>query len=99
MDFVVCSSIREGYSTAVTESIILQIPVLTTECSGMREILGDTKAGIIVENSTEGLVDGLRKVLTDASLRHECKLAAIERSKFFSKERTLDQFEKFIGTK
>ena len=32
MDCFVCSSYYEGYSTAVTESVILKVPVLTTKC-------------------------------------------------------------------
>lgn len=66
-DLFVCSSLVEGYSTAVTEAVILGIPVLTTDCSGMREILGNSEYGIIVENSIKGIKDGLEKILTDRS--------------------------------
>lgn len=64
-DLFVCSSRFEGYSTAVLESIILGIPVLTTNCAGMHELLDDGKYGVIVDNSPEGLKDGLRKFATD----------------------------------
>lgn len=67
-DIFVCSSIAEGYSTAVSEAVVLGIPVITTDCSGMREILGDSEYGLIVENSVEGIEYGLRKILTDESL-------------------------------
>lgn len=96
MDFFVCSSLSEGYSTAVTESIILHTPVLTTDCSGMREIFGDSGCGMIVENSEEGLLNGMRRVLTQPELVSHMKERAIERSKFFSKERCIQQFENFI---
>ena len=96
MDFFVCSSLYEGYSTAVTESIILQTPVITTECSGMREIFGNTECGMIVENSEEGLVNGMRRMLTEPELVRKMKCSAKERSHFFSKERCLRQFETFI---
>ena len=96
MDFFVCSSIYEGYSTAVTESIIVQTPVLTTDCSGMREIFGNSNCGMIVENSESGLINGLRRMLSEPDLVKQMKAGAIERSKFFSTERSIQQFEKFI---
>lgn len=96
MDFFVCSSLYEGYSTAVTESIILHTPVITTDCSGMREIFGDSGCGMIVENSEEGLLKGMRRMLTEPKLIKQMKQCAIERSKFFSKERCIKQFESFI---
>lgn len=98
MDFFVCSSHREGYSTAVSEAIINHTPVLTTNCSGMREILGNDGAGIIVANDEDALCDGLRLILTNSELRKNCKAKAIERAKYFSKENTIRQFEEFIGT-
>lgn len=98
MDFFVCSSYREGYSTAVTESIINQTPVLTTACSGMSEILGTDGAGIIVENNETALRNGLRMIFTDSNLRKKCKKEAEIRSGLFSKENAIKQFEEFIGT-
>lgn len=98
MDFFVCSSLKEGYSTAVTESIILHTPVITTDCSGMSEIFGDTGCGMIVENSYEALLDGMRRMLTESSLVKQMRACAVERSKFFSKERCLKQFEMFINS-
>jgi glycosyltransferase involved in cell wall biosynthesis len=96
MDLFVCSSLYEGYSTAVTESIIVGTPVLTTKCSGMDEIFGDTKAGVIVDNSTEALTNGLREILSDSNILTEMRLEANSRSKYFSKENTIKQFENFI---
>ena len=39
-DLFVCSSKREGFSTAVTEALVLGIPVVSTNCSGTYELLG-----------------------------------------------------------
>lgn len=98
MDFFVCSSLYEGYSTAVTESIVLHTPVITTACSGMREIFGDSGCGMIVENTEEALLNGMRRMITKPELIKQMKDRAVERSKFFSKERCMQQFEKFIET-
>lgn len=95
MDYFVCSSYKEGYSTAVTESVIVGTPVITTDCAGMLEILGN-EAGTIVENTDEALEAILEKVLTDRSLIADYKKGAISRSVVFSKEKTLQEFENFI---
>lgn len=99
MDLFVCSSETEGYSTAVTESMILGVPVLTTDCSGMNEIIGDSGAGIIVPNSTESLKAGLRQVLSDKDLLAEMKIKASERSKIFDTQNLIAEFENFIDGK
>ena len=39
-DLLTCSSVCEGFSTFVTEGVILGKPIVTTDVSGMREILG-----------------------------------------------------------
>lgn len=95
MDYFVCSSYKEGYSTAVTESVLVGTPVVTTDCAGMKEILG-TEAGIIVDNNDEALKSILMKVITDSSLLDFYKKGTIARSYMFSKERTLKEFEDFI---
>lgn len=73
MDLFICSSRKEGFSTAVTESILLQTPVLTTDCSGMDEILLSGKFGMIVENNTKALYDGLKTILQTPQILDEKK--------------------------
>ena len=67
-DLFVCSSRSEGYSTAVTEALILGVPVLTTECSGMKELLDCGKFGLIVDNDDKALYQGLHSFLSDHQL-------------------------------
>ena len=72
-DVFVCSSLFEGYSTAVTESIILGVPVVTTDCAGMDEILHNGEYGIITPNTEEGLLQGLKTVFADKQLLRQLK--------------------------
>lgn len=83
-DAYICSSLAEGYSTAVTEAIIAGLPVITTECSGMREIFGNLECGIICENSENGIYAALKKVLNKPELLQKYKQNAIARAEFFS---------------
>lgn len=68
MSLFICSSIKEGYSTAVTESIILGVPVLTTLNSGMNEILNNGKYGLITPNDIISLYQGLKSIIQNPSL-------------------------------
>lgn len=67
-DIFVCSSISEGYSTAVTEALILELPVITTACSGMDELLLNGECGLITENSENGLYEGIKHILDNTNL-------------------------------
>lgn len=96
-DLFVCSSYYEGYSTAVTESIIVGTPVITTLCSGMEEMLGrNGEYGMIVENSDIELYNGLKLLLNNPELIHELKVKADSRSEFFNMINTVKSVEDFI---
>lgn len=98
-DIYVCSSRREGFSTAVTEALILGIPVVSTNCSGAYELLGkENEYGIVVENSEEGIYSGLKKMLENPELLHHYKKKAKERGEFFSKEKTVKAVEDMLDS-
>lgn len=68
-DLYVCSSHNEGFSTTVFESLLLGTPVISTFCSGAEELLGkENEYGVVVENSEQGLFDGLQQLLTTPDL-------------------------------
>lgn len=78
-DFMVCSSFAEGYSTTVMEALALGLPVLTTACAGMDEILEGGKWGRIVGLSDDELRDGLREILSDRRVYDDLKQRALTR--------------------
>ena len=93
-DLFVCSSYREGFSTAATEALILGIPVCTTEVSGMKEMLGENNEyGVIVPNNEEDLYKGIKEFLDDPKRLEHYKKQAIIRGKTFSKEETVKAVE------
>ncbi|MBQ9117783.1 MAG: glycosyltransferase [Clostridia bacterium] len=96
-DAYVCSSLREGFSTATTEALVLGVPVVTTECSGMKEQLGDNdEYGIVTENSEEALYEGVKKLLANPELMAHYKQQAQERGKKFCRVETVRAFEEFV---
>jgi glycosyltransferase involved in cell wall biosynthesis len=95
-DTVVCSSRYEGMSTVVIESLILGKPIVTTPCTGMRELLGNSEYGLITEDSVEGLYRGMKQMLENPGLREEYARKAALRGKAFSKEKLVKQTEQFF---
>lgn len=97
-DVIVCSSRYEGFSTVVTEAMILGKPVVTTDCSGMYELLGENESGIITENSEDGLYTGLKQMLGSAALRQHYADAAQTRGASFHRDRLVRATEEYFLT-
>ena len=95
-DIYVCSSYAEGYSTAVSEAVALSVPVITTECSGMREIFGENECGIICDNSEDGLYNAMKKVLENPSLLKKFSEEEKKRAKDFSLQKRVEAIEDFL---
>lgn len=93
-DLFVCSSRREGFSTAVTEAMILGIPIVTTNCSGSYELCGhNNEYGIVITNDENGIYEGFKRMLSDKSVLSHYKEKAIERGLTFSKNETVKAVE------
>lgn len=98
-DLYVCSSHREGFSTAVTEALIVGTPAVSTDCSGARELLGEhDEYGLVVENSEEGIYEGMKRMLSDPALLAHYKEKAGERGGFFSREQTVKAVEEMLDS-
>lgn len=96
-DLFVCSSEREGFSTAVTEALVLGVPVVSTEVSGAKELLGENNEyGIVTDNDENALYNGIYKMLTEDGLLEHYKSQAEIRGKEFSTEKTTKAVEKML---
>ena len=94
-DFYVCSSLAEGYNTAVTEALVLGKPVVSTDCSGAKELLGDSEYGIVTLNDEAALYEGIKEMLSPDVLSHYGKMAAV-RGRTFSIEGSLNSIYNLI---
>ena len=96
-DLYVCSSRREGFSTAVTEALVLGKPVVSTNCSGAYEMLGENNEyGIVTENNEDALYEGIKKMLTTPGMIEDYAERAKERGKEFSTEKTVMAVEEML---
>lgn len=96
-DLFVCSSHKEGFSTAVTEALVLGIPVVSTDVSGAKELLGNkNEFGIVTDNDENALYDGVYKMLSEQGLLEYYKGQSIIRGKEFSTEKTTKAVEEML---
>lgn len=95
-DLFICSSITEGYSLVVCESIILGKLVISTDTAGPKEILGNGEYGIICKNSTDGIKNSLEYVLKDKNIIQNYEEKTIERKKDFDYIKVIKDIEKII---
>jgi len=96
-DLYICSSRREGFSTAVTEALIVGTPVVSTNCSGSYELLGNNNEyGIVTDNSEDGIYKGLKRMISDNKLREYYSEKAKERGRMFSTKNTVDSVDEML---
>ena len=96
-DLFVCSSFTEGYSTACTEAIMLDVPVLTTSVSGAKEIIDEADCGMLVDMDDESLYQGLKQILSNPTIIGEWKQRLLETRKRFSAEERIKRLIRLFG--
>ena len=84
-DLFVCSSRAEGYSTVITEALILGLPIITTRCAGMQELLGENgEFGLSVDNNGTSLYEGLKTLLSSNTCLMHYKQKSQEKGRQFA---------------
>ncbi len=97
-DLYVCSSYAEGYNTSISEALALGKPVVSTECSGVKEQLGEhNEFGICTGNSELELYYGIKEMLKPENLKYYAFQAA-KRGKAFSLDNSMKKICELIET-
>lgn len=95
-DVLVCPSECEAYGLTIAEAIILDTPVISTDCVGPRELLKDGKYGLLVSNSMQGVYEGMKNFLEQReTFAHYCQMAN-ERKSLLEPEGIIDDIEKLF---
>jgi len=93
-DISVLSSIREGFSNVILESMACGKPVIATDVGGNNEIIIDGENGFIVPSRDEDtLADKILALASSEELTERMGLAARETVKKFSLKRMVDKTE------
>ena len=96
-DLLVCASYAEGFSTAVSEALIVGTPVCTVNVSGMTELLGEnSEYGLITDNSEQSLCQGIQTLIENDELLNHYAVQAAERGKMFETSMTVEAVEKML---
>lgn len=95
-DLLVCSSRYEGLSTFVTEGLILGKPIVTTDCTGMRELLGNSEYGLITELSASALCAGIKQLMNNEELRKYYQQKASIRGREFTTDSLVKTTEDYL---
>ena len=93
-DLFVLSSLYEGFATVINESLITGTPVLTTKVSGANEQITNETCGWIVDNTQEGLNNGLVYALENPELLQKMKKEL--QSYHYDNEKVLKQFIEYL---
>lgn len=86
----------EAFPLVVGESLIVGTPAIATDCCGVKEWLGNSLYGLVVENSEDGIFDGIKTVLDRPQILGNYKTRIPERTKELDFDVTLDKFEKIL---
>jgi colanic acid/amylovoran biosynthesis glycosyltransferase len=93
-DAFLLSSVSEGISNAVLEAMACGLPVVSTDCGGMREAVTSGTEGFLVPvRRPEAMADALQKIWEDPVLREKMSRAARQRIlNDFSLKNQIQQF-------
>ena len=95
-DLFVCSSRAEGFSLAIAESIILGLPIISTDCAGPNELLDFGEYGMVVKNDDISLYEGLKMLISNKILLVKYKNKSLERKEIFDISTAIKEIEKIL---
>ena len=98
-DIFVCSSLYEGLSNVILEALALGKPIISTDHKhGANEIIEDQKSGILVPvRDSQRMADAIIKILDDEQLRRKLGEEAKNKSRNFSRDRMISEYERLFG--
>ena len=73
--------------------MIIGTPVVATDCTGVSEWLDNGKFGMILENSVEGIFNGLNEIVKHPETINQYRQRIPEKQKMISFENSLREIE------
>lgn len=95
-DFYIMSSRHEGFPTIIAEALILNKPIVSTDVSGIKDLLQDGKLGMVTPNSEAGIYEGMKKMLTNLELAHQYRKGIASAELPFVLEKSVAHLQEII---
>jgi len=92
-DVFIHVSIGEGFPYALCESLILNKPILATNCAGNRDVLDFGEYGFLVDITENSIARGMERMINENSLREYYLSKASIRAQQFAFEGSIKEFE------
>lgn len=95
-DWFLSTSVFEGYSLVSQEAAVLDIPLILTDCSGVRELLGDSEYGIVMGISVLDIYENMKRVIEQPRLHEYYKEKIMERKSVINFDQRLKAIEELL---
>ncbi|MBR4099791.1 MAG: glycosyltransferase [Clostridia bacterium] len=95
-DLFISSSRVEGYSTVISEALVLGVPIISTNTGGAYEPMENPRCNLVVGNNEQELYIALKEVLLKPQLLQEYKKQQKEKIQYFKKYNLLRKLENKI---
>ena len=90
-DIFVSASMQEGMSNAMLEAMASGLPIVTTHCEGVEELIKDN--GIVVEKAQASqIAKAIKKLAEDPETRKDLSVAARKQAEKFSWPQVAEQY-------
>lgn len=96
-DLFVLSSIYEPFGLVIVESLTLGIPVLATQNSATDKLIRNKYNGIVVENSIDGLYEGLKDLINNKEKLNKLKSNALTYDYSDENKKIIEQIEQLFS--
>ena len=92
-DIFISASLQEGMSNAMLEAMASGIPIVTTRCEGVQELIADN--GIVVEKAdAKSVADAVMNLAKDEQAYNTMHVAARKQAENFSWQRVAEEYLK-----
>jgi len=90
-DIFITASMQEGMSNAMLEAMASGLPIVSTRCEGVDELIADN--GLVVENANaEEVAKAVRRIADDRQLYKQMAVAARKQAQKFSWNKVASQY-------
>lgn len=96
-DYVIVPSYSESFCLVIAEAVCLNKVCISTDTAGAREILNNGEYGVLVENSEEGIKNGILKVLNEDFSKDKYESKLLKWSYNFKNESIMEKINELIN--